>query len=393
MNRFVKTALAIAVAGSAAHAGTGGNEWAALDSEISGLASTLKPSQDSTGWSVLLRAVFSYSADDIATGGGNNPDTSGFNFNDADAAFWGNQGAYKWRLAVDIDDNDAGAAAGGHNAIVLEDAWVGWTCSDYLDAMMGQFKPRLLHSSVVDPEKQIMIDRTVIGSALDFHDDGVAVSGSLDYFNYYAGILDGQNGHERNHMYYARGEYQIGSGAGEYEGATGSSDQLNATIGVTVLHDDTNGDLDADGSKDNTSFLADFSGNVSQFGFGFDVAMLDNDTFLATSPDYSNLSDSSDGTGAPLATPTPALVLFGDSTPWSLTGSYMLNSEWEFAVRYEDLDNGDQGGPGNTVVSVGADWYKGTYSRWQAQYSIISADGNFNDGNILEVGYSVGSSR
>jgi hypothetical protein len=45
MNRFVKTALAIAVAGSAAHAGTGDNEWAALDIEKSGLAYTLKPSQ------------------------------------------------------------------------------------------------------------------------------------------------------------------------------------------------------------------------------------------------------------------------------------------------------------------------------------------------------------
>src|SRR5262249_32229411 len=157
-----KTALAIAVAGSAAHAGTGGNEWAALDSEISGLASTLKPSQDSTGWSVLLRAVFSYSSDDIATGGGNNPDTSGFNFNDADAIFWGNQGPYKWRLSFDIDNNDSGVS-GGPNAIILEDAWVSWTCSDYLDAMMGQYKPHLLHSSVVDPEKQIMIDRTVLG--------------------------------------------------------------------------------------------------------------------------------------------------------------------------------------------------------------------------------------
>src|SRR5262245_23687498 len=98
MNRFVKTALAIAVAGSAANAGTGDNEWAALDGEISGLASSLKPSQDGSGWAVLLRAVYSYSSDDLFTSGGTDADLSGFAFNDIDFAFWGSQGPYSWRL-------------------------------------------------------------------------------------------------------------------------------------------------------------------------------------------------------------------------------------------------------------------------------------------------------
>jgi hypothetical protein len=393
MNRFVKTALAIAVAGSAAHAGTGDNEWAALDSEISGLASSLKPSQDSLGWSVMLRAVFSHSGDDISTGA-DEPDTSGFNFNDVDAAFWGAQGPYRWRLSADIDDNDAGLAES--SSLNIEDAWVSWTCSEYFDATMGQFKPRLSRSNSVDPEKQIMIDRTVIGSSLDFWDDGVGAAGSMDLFNWYVGMMDGQNGHTRHHLYYARGEYHLGSGAGEYEGAMGSSDQMNGTIGITVVHNDASGDADGDGDRDNNTWLADFNGKVSQFGFGVEVAGLDDDTFLATSGDYSNIFDSSDGSGAPLPTPTSALVLAGDSTPWGVTGSYMLNEEWEFAVRYEDLDNGEVAGadgPDNTVISVGANWYRGTAARWQAQFSMIDSDGDFNDGDILEVGYAVGATR
>src|SRR5262245_36709263 len=110
MNRFVKTALAIAVAGPAAHAGTGGDDWKALDSEISGLASAQKPSEDGSGWTALIRGVYTYSKDDIATGGGD--DVSGFNFNDVDIAFWGSQGPYTWRISADIDNNEAGSTGG-----------------------------------------------------------------------------------------------------------------------------------------------------------------------------------------------------------------------------------------------------------------------------------------
>jgi hypothetical protein len=391
MNGLVKTALAIAAAGSVANAGTGDNEWAALDSEISGLASAMKPSQDSMAWSVLFRAVFSHSSDDIATGGGGSPDTSGFNFNDVDAAFWGAQGPYRWRLSADIDglNNDAGL---GFTGLGIEDAYIVWDCGGYFDAMMGQFKPHVLRSNSVDPEKQLFIDRPVLGSAFDRWDDGIGVSGVQEFINWYFGLLDGSNGHEKDHFYFLRGEYHLGTGAGEYEGAMGSSDQLNATLGLSLVHDDTNGDVDGDGDADNTSWLFDINGSVNNVGFGFEVASLDDDAFFATSADHSNIFDSSNGTGTPIPTPTSALVLFGDSTPWSVTGSYLLNPEWELAGRYENLDNGDNSGPDNTVLSLGVNWYR-TGGRWQAQFSMVDADSAFNDGDILEVGYAVGSTR
>jgi hypothetical protein len=138
MNRFVSTALALAAVGSAANAGTGDNEWLELDSEINGLASTLQPSQDGTGWAALIRAVYTHSSDDIATGGGS--DVSGFNFNDVDLAFWGSQGPYMWRISTDIDSNEAGVASSAE--FTLEDAYVAWDCGGYFRAQMGQFKPR-----------------------------------------------------------------------------------------------------------------------------------------------------------------------------------------------------------------------------------------------------------
>jgi hypothetical protein len=382
MNRFVSTALALAAVGSAANAGTGDNEWLELDSEINGLSSTLQPSQDGTGWAALIRAVYTHSSDDIATGGGS--DVSGFNFNDVDLAFWGSQGPYMWRISTDIDSNEAGVASSAE--FTLEDAYVAWDCGGYFRAQMGQFKPRITRSNSVDPEHLVFIDRSVIGSAGDYWDNGIGVSGTWEQLNWYASVLNGSNGHLSDHTYVLRGEWNLGSGAGMYEGAMGSSDSLNATIGFTFLEDDTfdgADDIDGDGDTDNLVYILDFHGSISQVGFGGEVASFDNDFAATTDEDFSNLD-------------TP-LVLADDSTPWGAYVSYLLNPEWEFAVRYEDLDNeelagGTIAGEDNTVLSVAANWYRGnTAGKWQAQWTDFQGD--TEDGSILEVGYSIGASR
>lgn len=381
MNRFVKTALAIAVAGSAAHAGTGDNEWAALDSEISGLASPLTPSQDGMGWAVALRAVYSFSSDDLFTFGGMDPDLSGFAFNDIDLAFWGNQGPYSYRVSADIDGNSG-------SDLDLEDAYVRWGCGGYFDATMGNFKPRLSLSNSVDPERQLFIDRSAVGSSGDWWDNGIGLSGNFEQFNWFAGVQNGSNGHTRDHFYFLRGEFKVGTGAGAYEGAMGSSDALNGTLGLTFINDDTIGDITGDGDSDNTAWILDFGGNISNFGFGAEVAQLDDDFGATTDEDYSNIFDSTGGT---------FLVLADDSSPWAVYGSYLINPEWEVAVRYEDLDNDEvlgANGPDNTVLSVAANWYRGSNGgKWQAQWSMVDADSAFDDGNIVEIGYSVGSTR
>jgi len=354
----------------------------------------------------LIRAVYSHSSDKISTGvdalsGQRNPDTSGFNFKDVDLAFWGSQGPYRWRISADLDGNrrdNTGTGTPIDDSLDLEDAHIVLNCSGYFDAMMGQFKPHVTRSNSVDPEKQVMLDRTSIGSAFDFWDLGVGVFGVWEYLNWYASLLNGQDSSERDHTYFVRGEFNLGQGAGSYEGAMGSSDQLNATAGLTLIHDDTGVDgPDSNTSSDSTSWIADFNGNVSNAGFGVEVADFDDDAFLITGGDYNNISDSGDGTFVnPFpggGTTIPGLLLAGDSNPWNATFSYLINPEWEVAARFEDLDNGDNAGPDNTVLSLGATWYRGNAGKWQAQFSMIDADSGFNDGDVLEVGYAVGTTR
>lgn len=377
MNRFVKTALALAVAGSAANAGTGDNEWAALDSEITGLAASLKPSQDNLGWSGLLRGGFTYSTDDIATAGGD--DTSGASFNDVDIAFWGTQGPYSWRVNTDINNNEGGSGT----LIELEDAWVRWTCADYFDAYVGNMKPRVSRSNSTDPEKLLFIDRTAIGSAFDGWDNGFAASGRQEQLFWGFWFLNGSNGHESDHTAVLRAEFDLGSGAGEYEGAMGSTDTLNGTIGLTFANDDATATPGPGGGSDMNLWLLDFHGSVSQIGFGGEIAKLNDDVVLGTDEDFSNV--------------TPGLTFYGDTQPWSLYGSYAITPDWEVAVRLEDLDNGEDitgaNQDDNTILSIGANYYRGTNAKWQAQWSSFDADSAFADGEVFEVGFAIGASR
>ena len=158
----------------------------------------------------------------------------------------------------------------------------------------------------------------------------------------------------------------------------GSSDQLNATAGLTFINDDSN--TTAANGPDATAWLVDFHGNLNNIGFGAEVADLDDDITFATDEDFSNL-----------ATP---LVIQGDSMPFSFYGTFQLNPDWEFGVRYEDLDNGSAGGADNTIISLAANYFRpGNGGKWQAQISSFDADSGFPDGEIFEVGYSIGSTR
>jgi hypothetical protein len=426
MNKFVTTALGLAAVGSVGMADPGDSEWLGLDSEINHLASTLTPARDGMGWSFLMRIAYVYSSDDIATDnftgspfGGE--DISGFDFNDLDLAFWGSVGDFGWRLSMDLLGEDhlsapigltgyglGNLSADAGDEIQIEDAYAYWDCGEYFTAKMGNFKAPVLRSASLDPENTLFIDRTILGSAFDFWDTGIMASGEQSGFRWAFAMQDGRTtavslglgtpsinaNEEVDHFYSLRVEFDLGEGGGSYEGSRGGNDDLNATIGVSIVNDDT---ISVPGTPDgdDTSFFVDFSGSVGAIGFGAEVALLDDDVTYAIDPDYGHINPQA----------STNLLLMGDSTPWALTLSYLLNPDWEVGVRYESLDNGDVtfspvGGTGadNTVSSVVVTHYRsGNNAKWQAQYTSVSEDGpagsTFDDGGYFQVGLTLGASR
>jgi hypothetical protein len=346
------------------------SDWLELDSEINSLASSYASSQEGMGWTGLLRFTYTFSSDDVATGGGD--DISGFKFEDVDLAFWGGVGNYQWRISWDLADGLGSSSTVTTGGFQLEDAYVKWECDEYFTTTAGNYKMRVLMSGSVDPEKQLFIDRTALGSAFDWWDPGVAINGTQEAFHWYAGVQNGNNGQQSGHRYSVRVEYDYGVGAGTYEGALGANDDLNATIGGVYYSDDTI-------TGDSRMWAFDARGTYGPFGFGGEVAFIDEllADNLSTGGDFSRLNN-----GA---------LSFGnddDTTPFGVWGSYVLNDEFEGAVRYDDLDNFLD----ESVFTIGINWYRSNRNaKWQAQWSDVNSDGD--DGSIFQVGYSVGSTR
>ena len=248
MNKIVTTALAVAAAGSVSSADPGDSDWLELDSEMTGLASSLSTDDHGMGWSMLLRTYYVFSSDDILTGG-TGPDESGFGFVDVDFALWGSVAEYGWRVNVDLDGGSA----------VLEDAFAFWDCGEYFTAQFGQFKPQVLRSGFVDPENQLFITRTAMGSRFDIFNLGIGADGYWEQFTWWVSIHNGANGSDSDHLYVIRIEWNMGNGAGDFEGAMGGSDELNATFGLSFVKDDSNDGAPQD--LDNSVFFLDANGN------------------------------------------------------------------------------------------------------------------------------------
>lgn len=69
--------------------------------------------------------------------------------------------------------------------------------------------------------------------------------------------------------------------------------------------------------------------------------------------------------------------LEGDSTPWSLTASWVFLEQWEAAVRFEDYDEALKQ---REVLSVGVNRYVAGHDlKWQLNY--IDIDGEFGSDN------------
>ncbi len=359
MNKFVSTALGLAVVGSigAADPSDGNSDWLGLDSGINDLASLAPAQGDGSGWSVLLRTFYGNATDDISTGGGN--DLNGFDFNDIDVAFWGSVGDFSYRVNGDLDDGD----------FELEDAWVRWNCTAGVATQLGQMKPNVLRSGIIDPENTLFLDRTTLGSAFDGWDVGAQASGEVggSGFSWCFGLFNGVTGEENDHFWTARIDYSFGEGAGTYEGARGKGDGFNGTVGLAVTNDDGI-------SGDALNQYVDFNGNVGQFGFGVDFGIMDDDSVGFTNEDLG-------------WTVTP-FVLEGDSNPFAATGSFLINPEWEVGVRFEDLDDSND----TSLVTAGVSHYKnGNDAKWQAQFTDVSSDAD--EGSFFQIGLTVGATR
>ena len=372
MNKFVTGALALAFAGSATYADPGNGDWLKLDSEINSLAPSIAATGDYTNIKVLLRGGYTYGTDDLSTGdfgGGDAPDVigenvSGVRFWDAEINGGTQVGDVKVRLGFDL----AGGTAN------MQDGYALWGCGNF-DMIVGQYKPHVTRSSYTDPENLFFLERSLQGTVADVYGPGFGARGTYDAFSWYVDIMNGIYGTDTGHYYLLRGLWNFGRDAGGYEtdpeDAYGAGDDPAGTIGLSYqTEDETQGDTD--------TWTIDGQGTFGQIGWGFE---------------YSDLDEHSGGT---IATGgwnllKAGLAFEGDSNPFMIFGTYMLNEQFGVGVRYEDMDNGDMGND-NTVITLGVNMYDVGHNG-KIGVNVASISDDRDDSTVFQAGYTFGASR
>jgi hypothetical protein len=370
MNKFLTSALAIAVAGPAASAGTGDSDWLKLDSEINGLASSLSaPNGSGATVTALFRAFYVHSKDEVGTSGGD--DISGFASKDVDVAVTYAVGDVGGRISTDIEDN---ISEGNGDDIDIEDAFVWAKCMTDVTSSFGLMQPKSLFGTNVDPGRQLLAERTVVASSWDFRDAGLGFNWSRDQLSVDFQIFNGSDEFETDHAFVVRLIWMINQGAAAMAtmGALGANDDWNGAFGLTYQKDNSTDD------DDHEIMAIDYVGTMmGRWSLNAEVVDMGEDAGGGSGDDF----------GVPFNTFIP---LDGDTTPWNFTLGYLLNNDWEVALRHEDTDNADD----TSITSLGANYYmSGHTAKAQAQISSFDSDDTFQDGTIVKIGLSIGQSR
>lgn len=425
-------------AGERTGARTGEEEWLDLDRELGRMAMGTRQGPEGLNWSVLIRGAFVIAHEQIAT---NNPpgtgrrqgaDVAGVDFNDLDIALWGTIRQYGWRLSVDIlgDDETSSNAQGGGNQggltfdtgdeLQVEDAYAFWDWGNAFTVRVGNFKFPLTYSTGIDPENQLFLDRTAIGSFLDQWQAGVMFHGTWQLpedvcggtpLRWYLGIQDGVEASRINTATGVTGtvppatgvqdsdsgsrwafrlEYDMGNGVGAYEGARRSNDRFNATFGVGFAQYETH-------TASDSLITVDLNGDYRALGFGMEMADLGQSLGGPVSGDFGHLNLNS-----PLN-----MALAGNSQPWAMTLSYLITPEWEVGFRLENLDNDkfpvnnapDAQGANNRILSYVINWYRaGNNAKWQFGYTTVDAERQrggvrYDEGGYFQFGLTLGATR
>lgn len=386
--------LACALLGAPVLAANGAEEgnqtWLGLDQEISNLTNSLSTQSSSANVGGVIRSSWqSIDADTGLTAGGTE-DIEAFVLLDADIWVEGAEGDYSWRFNADLDGGPAGSLFGqptpglfqqiygadgflGGSAI-LEDAYVSWSANDEISIVWGNFKAPTSLSNHVDPENLVLIQRTIAGQSFEDWQLGAMIQGNFDQFAGFLAVQNGADGFVDDYRITARGEFRINGGVGGGSGRLGAhgatTDELAATVGVT-LRDDEGASFT--GGPDTTIFVIDGALTASQFGAHAEYLALDDD--------------------------------IGDGNIFALTGSFAISESLEAALRYEKVDdlNGlPIGGIANNFeldrITAGIAYIQ-EGARWAINISDVEADdsigalGDDSGGLIVEVGLTVGKSR
>lgn len=352
MNRFVLGALATAVVCGAGMASE--TEWPELDRELEALSSTYQARTPGGpvfgGWII---GAWDYSGDVTTTVGGEDKDLSGVNMRAATVYASGDVGQYSYRLEFDFFGSDSGAIgldpfADPEGTAGVLDAYGEVNVADAFKLRLGRFRQPFLQSALIDRNRTVFIDRSLLGQAFAERDEGLMAHGSFERIGWYLSMQNGTDGAADDYLFTGRVKIDIlGQGAGSMgEGAYKSGDETNLMLAAAFSDD---GSL-----EDGTAIAGEAYLSSGPFSISGEIVDLDAD--------------------------------LGDATPWVATGTFMVTEAYEIALRWEELDDDAD----SRFWSAGLNWYHDDWNtKWQLQYRTGDSDDPAIEVDTISLGLAV----
>lgn len=382
MNKFVFSALAASVVSATGIASE--TEWPELDRELEALSTTIQTQTTSpfklSGW---VGAAWDTSGDITFDVDGVQRDFSGFDIRTARLRAEGDVRNYGYRLEFDFGSNVDGT--GGVNGVLnntlytstpdlaaevaslqdpsydakLLDAWGAVTVAESFKVTMGRFRQPFTQSGLVDRNRTLFIDRTVLGDRYAVRDEGAMLSGKFSMVGWYLAAQNGLDDRADEYLFTGRVTVDIlGEGAG-YNAMTayGAPEGTNVTVAAAF------------GSE----------GAVDQGDqFGGEVYLTSGPFFLGG--EIVSLDDGLAGNGT-------------TATPWDIIAAYLIANQYEIAIGWQEFDRSlstTDPTASDRAYTAAVNWYHDDWdTKWTLQWQRLDSRDDVNDADVISVGLTV----
>ena len=354
MNTLLLGALALATT-STNDATTASNNWTKLDREIESLAATLS-AEGAAGASVTAYIKTAYrNSPDIQVGGN---DEGGFTVDNARLVFSGKVGNYELKATIEA----MGAAA------TVKDFYARWKLCEEVTAQIGNFKSPFLHTGVESDDAIIFYDRSTNGALWAAREPGVQLAGKHGQIQWWAAIQNGGDTQGDELLLCGKATFAFMGEpiAMKQTGGFGVDAPTRVQAGLGYLDDASATTGTA------TATAVEVIGTAGPF-FGL-LEMVDyDDGFTAGNLAAGNAKKAADADVA-------------ETTPWGITGGWMISEKGEVSLRYEDLDDDDD----STRIWAGYNCYlQGHALKWQLNWVSTQSDAGDVDELILGLTASI----
>jgi len=357
MKKLVISAVAASMASATALASE--SEWSGLDRDVQALSASVS-GLESTGpdFGGYIRFAYLTSSDiEVAPG----VDLGGFEVLEARLRATGKRGDVEYVLQAGFQN-----AFSANEGVNLEDAYVNIPIGSNLHVRAGQFRALVARDALVRASRLFFADRSEIGNLFEARNQGLALLGAFDAFDWAVTIQDGTDGDGDDYLIALRGEFAfLGDGVDMIEGSYGAPDQVEGTLAASYWDD---------GAVD------DASGILVQATVA--AAMYSVNVWFA---------DIGDALSTPNALDPTAILLSADSTPFGITGTFMVTPAtadqggWELGVRFQDMDDAND----TNVIDFGVNYYAAGHDyKYFLHYKTI--DGDAGDADLIVLGLNVG---